>query len=197
MNTPHPTPRFGNAAIRLMVMELMRLAIETPREIADVHVRFSGHCNSIDVDVFAGGWDNATKDAAGHRARDFQRDLYLDHDNAEDKLADLLTSVRECLSRCPQIVAERAAHEAAEAQRERQEFGAAVVRYREAKEAGASEEALRALAIECDRLMGAMKYAARDGIWWDGKHGTWGLGTLTEDDHEAMDHGAVMSGPHS
>jgi hypothetical protein len=75
---------------------------------------------------------------------------------------------------------------------ERQAFGEAVSRYRGAKESGAAEATLETMARNCDELMAAMKFV-RGGIWWNERTGTWGLGTIEENE---IGDGGILSGPH-
>jgi hypothetical protein len=183
-------PSFTNPSLRLLAMELMRCAFETPKAVADVFVHWSPHVDHFDITAHPGGWRENNADA-------FRAAVYFSEEDAEDKLAALVRDLRVFLNRCPQIIAEREAHEQAEATRERQAFGDAVVRYRGAMEAGADEETLCAMRISITEQMNAMKFAAKGGIWWNDKTGSWGLGTLDEEDHAQADAGAVMSGPHS
>lgn len=46
--------------------ELLKLAMETPREVADVFVEYSAHVHCLHVSVYLGGWrEGAAKDVDG------------------------------------------------------------------------------------------------------------------------------------
>lgn len=185
--------RFPDILVRTFLRILWDKAIDTPAEVADIFVEFSPHVNRVDVRGFAGGWRSGAKS-------DFELSPNFDFASEErvrEEASAALAQLEKFIAAAPGIAKARAESEAAGAAKERQAFGDAVARYREAMDAGADENALRAMRIAIDEMMGAMRFGAKGGIWWDAQHGTWGLGVLDEEDREAAESGAVISGPHA
>lgn len=76
----------------LDAQELLKIAMTTPREIADVFVWLSPHCDVVNVHVHKWGWEE-------HKPIHLNVSAYFGPTNIENRtVSQLLAQVRECLA---------------------------------------------------------------------------------------------------
>lgn len=81
--------------IDVLIVEIMRLALKVNREtISDVFLNFSGHVNSIDIEINYDGWE-ARKDY------DLRESFYIDDDKLSpdrfEKCGKIIAKLEELL----------------------------------------------------------------------------------------------------
>jgi len=79
-----------------LISKIMELSYEVTRDtISDVHVEFSGHVNKICFWVYEKGYNQKTMTGKIDDAINEEIDLYLESDNAERKLKEILSKLEE------------------------------------------------------------------------------------------------------
>jgi hypothetical protein len=83
---------------RLLLLQILALALTTPKAVADIHVNYSAHVNRVDVGIYPGGYDACDERQGGVGKREFYEGYLFDEYGVLQHLADLraiLTRIHE------------------------------------------------------------------------------------------------------
>lgn len=187
---PRPRPPL---LVRCVFEKILALAVESDRKFADLFVEWHAHVNLLTVRGYIGGWHHG-------QPCDFQAEWRADDHSTPGQMAraaeKLLGAVVDFVATAPARATALAQEHDRIADQEIKAFGEAVRDYALQLRRSASAEDLNLSRLKIDEQLASMKHGARNGLWWDAAHGTWGIGELSEEDIEATKHGAIIAGPH-